>query len=225
MSKRNKKHAAASQARIEANRRNAQLSTGPRTLEGKANSSRNAFKHGITAKHVLINNVEDAQAFEDLAQDIRDHFQPQSNYEHRLVDQLIIVEHHQTRIRFIQSALLQIEVQRLDLPALGMREDIPAHYKLPLAFEKLSETKALEAANRELTRLSREHARITNQLDKIRQNPPAQNEPIAEPESPVQIEPITAPPQLPLRGPSISKDAAISGNSDLLTPNFQLLTP
>src|SRR5262249_42499625 len=36
-------------AKIEANRRNGQLSTGPRTVEGKAIVARNATKHGIFA--------------------------------------------------------------------------------------------------------------------------------------------------------------------------------
>ena len=38
-----------SQAQIEANRRNALKSTGPRTTEGKAAISRNALKHGFAA--------------------------------------------------------------------------------------------------------------------------------------------------------------------------------
>ncbi len=38
----------ATRAQIEANRRNARKSTGPRTAEGKATSSRNAVTHGLT---------------------------------------------------------------------------------------------------------------------------------------------------------------------------------
>ena len=38
-----------SQKKVEANRRNAQLSTGPRTAEGKRWSSGNAIKHGFYA--------------------------------------------------------------------------------------------------------------------------------------------------------------------------------
>lgn len=39
-----------SKAKIEANRRNALKSTGPRSKFGKSRSSRNALKHGLTAK-------------------------------------------------------------------------------------------------------------------------------------------------------------------------------
>jgi hypothetical protein len=38
-----------SAARLTANRANAQKSTGPRTLQGKARSSRDALKHGLAA--------------------------------------------------------------------------------------------------------------------------------------------------------------------------------
>ena len=39
--------------RIEANRRNAQLSTGPTTEEGKKRSRQNAVRHGLTAETVI----------------------------------------------------------------------------------------------------------------------------------------------------------------------------
>jgi hypothetical protein len=51
----------ASEAQILANRRNAQKSTGPRTPEGKAIVSKNAVKHGLTARHDLINGEDHAE--------------------------------------------------------------------------------------------------------------------------------------------------------------------
>jgi hypothetical protein len=41
---------AVSQRKVEANRENARKSTGPRTIEGKANSRRNTIKHGLFAR-------------------------------------------------------------------------------------------------------------------------------------------------------------------------------
>ena len=51
---------------IEANRRNAQLSTGPGTEEGKRRSRQNAVRHGLTAETVIValEDAEDYAAFE-----------------------------------------------------------------------------------------------------------------------------------------------------------------
>jgi hypothetical protein len=51
---------------IEANRRNALRSTGPKTEDGKQQSRRNALRHGLTAETVIdgLEDREDYQAFE-----------------------------------------------------------------------------------------------------------------------------------------------------------------
>jgi hypothetical protein len=48
---------------IEANRRNALRSTGPRTEEGKRQSRRNSLRRGLTAETV-INGLEDSEDYE-----------------------------------------------------------------------------------------------------------------------------------------------------------------
>jgi hypothetical protein len=56
-----------SQRKVEANRRNAQLSTGFTSAEGKKTGSRNASKHGLLVKDVVITNrgnKEDPAEFE-----------------------------------------------------------------------------------------------------------------------------------------------------------------
>ena len=45
---------ATSSARVEANRKNAQLSTGPKTPEGKAICRQNALKHGLTGEGIVV---------------------------------------------------------------------------------------------------------------------------------------------------------------------------
>ena len=43
-----------SAAQVAANQANAQLSTGPKTTEGKASSSRNALKTGLTGRTMIL---------------------------------------------------------------------------------------------------------------------------------------------------------------------------
>jgi hypothetical protein len=65
---------AVSEKQLEANRINAQRSTGPRTREGKLRSRRNAVKHGLTAEVVSVEGedaeelaAEEAEWLEELA--------------------------------------------------------------------------------------------------------------------------------------------------------------
>jgi len=72
------------EAQIQANRENAKKSTGPRTAEGKAASSRNRLLHGLRAnQHLLLD--EDPEDFLSLLNDLYDRFQPVGEIEERLV--------------------------------------------------------------------------------------------------------------------------------------------
>jgi hypothetical protein len=74
-------------AQIVANRSNAALSTGPRTPEGKAASSRNATKHGLSSAFRVLAH-EDQQEFDQLLEDLRAYHRPRDIHQRLLVDQL-----------------------------------------------------------------------------------------------------------------------------------------
>src|SRR6185312_9622104 len=50
-----------SAAKLSANRRNASLSTGPRTREGKERSRRNSLKHGLTGEGIVLPTEDQAE--------------------------------------------------------------------------------------------------------------------------------------------------------------------
>ena len=60
----------ASRRQIRANRRNARKSTGPKTEAGKAASSANALKHGLTAAEAVVLPEEEPEDFERLREGV-----------------------------------------------------------------------------------------------------------------------------------------------------------
>jgi len=82
---------AVSPRKIEANRQNAQRSTGPKTPEGKAKSGRNSITHGIFAKHFLNQaEPETVAEIETLAVGIQEHYQPVGMVEEILVQKIVV---------------------------------------------------------------------------------------------------------------------------------------
>ena len=64
-----------SQAQINANRSNAQHSTGPRSETGKATVSQNATRHGLSSKYLPLSEAE-RPLFEELEADLRQRINP-----------------------------------------------------------------------------------------------------------------------------------------------------
>ena len=91
---------------IEANRRNAQKSTGPTTPEGKAHSRCNAIRHGLTAETVIaaLEDSEDYKAFEVAV--ISD-YDAESTVERELVLRLASVLWRLRRATGIETAIFE----------------------------------------------------------------------------------------------------------------------
>ena len=92
---------------IEANRRNAQRSTGPTSAEGKQRASRNALRHGLTAETVIvaIEDVEDYEAFEEA---VAASFDPETAVERELILRLASLLWRLRRANSIETGLFTL---------------------------------------------------------------------------------------------------------------------
>lgn len=80
-------------AKIEANRVNALLSSGPKTPEGKERVKRNALKHGILSKEVVItagDGAESREEFDELLQSFVEELNPVGAVEAMLVEKIAV---------------------------------------------------------------------------------------------------------------------------------------
>src|SRR5262252_8363610 len=101
----------ASLKQVDANRQNAQLSSGPRTEAGKAVSSMNALKSGIFSNHEVLPD-EDPAELEALKQEYHEHFQPAAPDERDLVDDLVSYSWLKRRFRRMEALLIAIDADK-----------------------------------------------------------------------------------------------------------------
>src|SRR5579864_5381595 len=86
---------------FEANRRNAQKSTGPKTPEGKSAVSMNALRHGLRARSVVLPG-EDPTEFHQLCDDLQAEWIPQSRTEQFYVEQMAVSQWKLTRMEVVE---------------------------------------------------------------------------------------------------------------------------
>ena len=105
-----------SQKRLDANRRNAQKSTGPRTPEGKAKASANATTHGLCsprgnplAPGTLL-HTEDPAAFQALLDEYVVTYQPQHRDEYDLLTEAVFAKWRQQRLWIAETHQLEIAI-------------------------------------------------------------------------------------------------------------------
>lgn len=97
---------------IEANRRNAQFSTGPVTDEGKQRSRQNAVRHGLAAETV-ISSLEDAEDYAAFELAVTADFDTQSAVERELVLRLASLLWRLRRASAIEAGLFKIQAREL----------------------------------------------------------------------------------------------------------------
>ena len=129
----------ASRRQCEANRLNAQKSTGPRTPEGKSRSRRNAITHGLTAREIILAHEDPAQ-FEALLEALKLRFRPRDALEEELVGRIAGLVWRLKRVPVFEAVLLdeqqrsaaeRMRFENLDGPLDERLEELgcPVEYK------------------------------------------------------------------------------------------------
>jgi hypothetical protein len=143
-------------AQIVANQKNAQLSTGPTSEQGKAKSSLNAVKTGLTGRTVLLPG-DDAAAYEAHVASFFAHHQPVGDEEQRLVQSIADTQWRLQRIPSLEFGIYA--VGRLEFADLFPEED-------PEVRKHLIEAKIFLAYQRQLNNLSIQENRLRRQREK-----------------------------------------------------------
>lgn len=158
--------------KIEANRRNAQLSTGPKTVQGKGRSRWNAFKHGILAYDLLIlatDDHEEVKEFEELAGALWMDREPVGKLEEILVERIAVCIWRQKRALRCEAGLTQLD-------RYSHMEDV-ARFKHDYGCEKLShwptdrfslpDAEGIDRILRYETAIQRQMDRALDQLERL----------------------------------------------------------
>ena len=110
-------HKATTPKQLEANRRNAQRSTGPRTMAGKAVSRMNALKHGLLSREVLVQGAqykESLREFRAYRERCWEELAPVGPLEEALVDELVVNRWRRRRILLAESGEIALSVERVE---------------------------------------------------------------------------------------------------------------
>ncbi len=142
--------------RAEANRANAQLSTGPRTEEGKRIASHNALKTGLTGRTVLL-PTDDADQYAAHRARVDARYGPRTDEERLLAESIAHTEWRLLRIPSLETSLL----------ALGRKRCADLHAdESPEVREALIEAEVFTAYEKQLANLALQEYRLTRHHEK-----------------------------------------------------------
>jgi hypothetical protein len=165
-----------SSARAATNRANAQHSTGPRTDEGKARSSQNARKHGLSLQRHAILRHEDPAAYNRLREELAAVYEPASPREHLALEEIAHCRWALHRFDQAEAALLEYHFAENADPAIEHDCYIP--YGRSLGYTCIMERgepaplelPSLLLLHRYRTHWDRRHQRALAEFDRARKD-------------------------------------------------------
>ena len=152
-----------------ASRKNGARSRGPKTAEGKQISSRNAIRHGLLSKNVVLKNESETVFTALLGQHLAK-LAPSDGVEHCAVEEMVASAWRLRRLWAIEKQLFDEAIEKR--PEAGEIERIAA------AFSGLTAGPPLHLLDRYETRLHRMYQRSLQNFLILREFP-VPNEPVS----------------------------------------------
>jgi hypothetical protein len=175
----------ATQAQLDANRVNAQKSTGPRTPEGRAAVRQNALKHGLTSMSPVAPGEDPAEFLQFL-----DHwtqsYLPIGPAEEEVLRTAVVASWRLRRIPAIEAGYYELE----------QSSDLSVSPAARLAFAHHQCAKQLEALSCQEARLQRTFDKSLRELERLQARPERAPKTVLENQTQFSAEPEeTQPPQ------------------------------
>jgi DNA-binding TFAR19-related protein (PDSD5 family) len=147
--------------RFAINRANAQHSTGPKTPDGKKQSSLNALRHGLTGQ-IVVMPTEDLAAYQLHLKSFTDEYHPKGATESHLVQALADTSWRLNRVAALETNLLTMGIANAQSPITDAPQKVQDAFSIVSALE--SQSKALSNLSLHSQRLARQFERTLIQL-------------------------------------------------------------
>ena len=147
-----------SEKQLEANRANAQKSTGPRTEAGKQRSCLNATRHGLTGQVVVLPH-EDMEAYNKFTMEIATTFEPADAAERQLAFSYANIQWRINRAAAIEDTMF----------TLGIMEEVAENLNIENAeaHNATSNAKTFRTDPKAFDRISIYNQRLVNAAEKV----------------------------------------------------------
>jgi hypothetical protein len=153
----------ATEKQFEANRLNAQKSTGPKTPEGRAAVRLNGVTHGLTAETIVLKGESEAD-FTNLFDSLEAEHDPASATEEALVVQLAMATWRLRRLYHQEAGFYTCQLQSL----VGMQRDLNLDDAGRMGHAAAWSESTLGMFNRQEGRLERTFYRALHELQRLR---------------------------------------------------------
>ena len=215
-----------SERQLDANRRNAAKSNGPKTTEGRAAVRHNALKHGLTAAEIILPTVEDKLEFEQFQAAFEEECQPVGAIEQVLVEDMVTARWRMNRARKMEPGFFAL---RREVLKESIKEDFatldPQAQLALIVLDDARDRDTIGKMSRYEARFERSFYKALKELQRLQALRPAVsdsgNGTVSQPQASArgpQPDPPVSPPSDPISDPIPAPEQAASDIDPIMPP-------